>query len=52
MKARTIILCTLLCLAAGHITAQKIGVLMDSYVVDRWYLDQKLFTERVRALGG
>ena len=52
MKARTIILCTLLCLAAGHITAQKIGLLMDSYVVDRWYLDQKLFTERVRALGG
>lgn len=52
MKTRTIILCTLLCLVALELSAQKIGLLMDSYVVDRWYLDQKLFTDRVRALGG
>lgn len=25
---------------------------MDNYVVDRWYLDQKLFTERINAMGG
>ncbi|HZI26140.1 MAG TPA: hypothetical protein VFD46_13745, partial [Chryseolinea sp.] len=32
--------------------AQKIGLLMDSYVIDRWYIDQKLFTDKVKALGG
>ncbi len=32
--------------------AQKIGLLMDSYVIDRWYIDQKLFTDRVKELGG
>ena len=25
---------------------------MDSYVIDRWYIDQKLFTDRITALGG
>lgn len=25
---------------------------MDSYVIDRWYIDQKLFTDHVRELGG
>jgi D-xylose transport system substrate-binding protein len=46
------IICTLVWLAAIHLHAQRIGLLMDSYVVDRWYLDQKLFTERINALGG
>src|SRR5882724_5270572 len=32
--------------------AQKIGLLLDSYVTDRWYLDQKLFTDKVKELGG
>jgi len=32
--------------------AQKIGLLMDSYVIDRWYIDQKLFVDRVKELGG
>ena len=32
--------------------AQKIGLLMDSYVIDRWYIDQKLFTDRIKELGG
>lgn len=41
-----------MCLAAVQLSAQKIGLLMDSYVVDRWYLDQKLFSDRVRVLGG
>lgn len=46
------ILCALACLASIQLPAQKIGLLMDSYVVDRWYLDQKMFANRVRALGG
>ena len=33
-------------------SAQKIGLLMDSYVIDRWYIDQKLFTDRIKDLGG
>lgn len=32
--------------------SQKVGLLMDSYVIDRWYIDQKLFTDRVKELGG
>jgi D-xylose transport system substrate-binding protein len=32
--------------------AQKVGLLMDSYVVERWRTDQSLFIERVKALGG
>src|SRR3954468_10789830 len=32
--------------------AQKIGLLLDSYVTDRWFIDQKLFTDKVKELGG
>jgi len=32
--------------------AQKIGLLLDSYVTDRWYIDQKLFSDKVKELGG
>jgi len=32
--------------------AQKIGLLLDSYVTDRWYVDQKVFMDKVKALGG
>ena len=32
--------------------AQKIGLLLDSYVSDRWYLDKKLFVDKVTELGG
>jgi D-xylose transport system substrate-binding protein len=32
--------------------SQKVGLLMDSYVIDRWYIDQKLFTDKVKELGG
>jgi D-xylose transport system substrate-binding protein len=37
---------------ASNTWAQKIGLLMDSYVIDRWYIDQKLFTDKIKALGG
>ena len=52
MKTRITFICAVVWLAAIQLHAQRIGLLMDSYVVDRWYLDQKLFTERVKALGG
>ena len=32
--------------------AQKIGLVMDSYVIDRWYIDQKLFSDKIKELGG
>src|SRR5262245_41557178 len=32
--------------------AQKIGFLLDGYISDRWYLDQKLFMDRIKELGG
>lgn len=32
--------------------AQKVGLLLDSYVIDRWYIDQKLFVDRLKELGG
>lgn len=52
MRTKIVIICTLVWLATVQVHAQRIGLLMDSYVVDRWYLDQKLFTERIKALGG
>lgn len=45
-------LLVLLTITAFHLNAQKIGLLMDSYVSDRWYLDQKLFIDKVKELGG
>jgi D-xylose transport system substrate-binding protein len=42
----------LMCVATISVQAQKIGLLMDSYVTDRWYLDQKLFIDKVKSLGG
>ncbi|ELR68299.1 Xylose ABC transporter, periplasmic xylose-binding protein XylF [Fulvivirga imtechensis AK7] len=32
--------------------AQKIGFLLDSYITDRWYMDEKLFSDEVKKLGG
>jgi D-xylose transport system substrate-binding protein len=32
--------------------AQKVGMLLGSFVSDRWYLDQKLFCDRIQELGG
>ena len=31
--------------------AQKIGLLLDDFISDRWYLDQKLFTDKAKELG-
>jgi D-xylose transport system substrate-binding protein len=32
--------------------AQRVGLLLDNYVTDRWYLDQKLFCDRILIDGG
>jgi D-xylose transport system substrate-binding protein len=43
----------LVCLLTTQVAnAQKIGLLMDSYFIDRWYLDQKVLSERIKELGG
>lgn len=42
----------LIAISIASARAQKVGLLMDSYVVDRWYIDQKLFTDRIKELGG
>lgn len=34
------------------LNAQKVGLVLDSFVSDRWYLDQKLITEKIKELGG
>jgi D-xylose transport system substrate-binding protein len=55
MKGNVLIkvfLFALLTISSSHLKAQKIGLLMDSYVSDRWYLDQKLFIDKVKELGG
>ena len=55
MKLNSVIrIMVLVMLSAVGITlhAQKIGLLLDSYVTDRWYIDQKLFTDKVKELGG
>lgn len=31
--------------------AQKVGLLLDSYIIDRWYADEKHFTEKIQSLG-
>jgi D-xylose transport system substrate-binding protein len=49
---RIILAVALMMISIVRTEAQKIGLLMDSYVVDRWYIDQKLFTDRVKELGG
>ena len=47
-----ILLPVLLLVCAFQLKAQKVGLLMDSYVTDRWFIDQKLFTDKVKELGG
>jgi D-xylose transport system substrate-binding protein len=42
----------LLSVTTTLIQAQKIGLLMDSYITDRWYIDQKLFADKIKELGG
>ncbi|HOX82647.1 MAG TPA: substrate-binding domain-containing protein [Chryseolinea sp.] len=52
MKKIKTMLFVLLILCGLSVKAQKIGVVFDSFVSDRWYLDQKLLTEKINALGG
>jgi D-xylose transport system substrate-binding protein len=52
MKFIRLILLGVILNIASISSAQKIGLLMDSYVIDRWYIDQKLFVDKVKALGG
>lgn len=49
MLARVIVL---FFVCSIQLEAQKIGFLLDDYVSDRWYSDQKYFTEKVKELGG
>src|SRR3954469_3750282 len=49
--SRIVMLVSLLAISVS-LHAQKIGLLLDSYVTDRWYIDQKLFTDKVKELGG
>ncbi len=50
LKIQMLIVFTALSMLQLH--AQKIGLLMDSYVTDRWFLDQKFFTDKIEELGG
>lgn len=52
MKRNYLLLLMFLMLSTTLSQAQKIGLLMDSYVIDRWYVDEKLFKDRIRELGG
>lgn len=46
-----LLLVILLNMVSLTITAQKVGLLLGSYVSSRWYLDQKLITDRLNELG-
>ncbi len=48
---KTILIIFLSCITLV-LPAQKIGLVLDSYVSDRWYLDKKLIMEKVKELGG
>lgn len=52
MKLNSVFRIMMLCAMSISLQAQKIGLLLDSYVTDRWYIDQKLFTDKVKELGG
>jgi D-xylose transport system substrate-binding protein len=52
MKSIKLILVMACLSVASAVFGQKIGLLMDSYVIDRWRTDQSLFTERIKELGG
>ena len=51
LSRRTFLVCLFILL--GHaLMAQRVGFLLGTFVSDRWYLDQKLFSERITELGG
>jgi D-xylose transport system substrate-binding protein len=49
---KKIILSLSLCVVSIFSFGQKIGFLMDSYITDRWYMDQKFVVDRIKELGG
>jgi D-xylose transport system substrate-binding protein len=51
MKKITFLL-LFLCVASFASFGQKIGFLMDSYITDRWYMDQKFVVDKIKELGG
>ena len=52
MKLKIQLIALLLFAGLQFAHAQKIGLLIDSYFIDRWYTDQKVLSERVQELGG
>ncbi len=52
MKAFKNSLFILMLLSSGVCSSQKIGFLMDDYISDRWFLDEKFFKETVQEFGG
>lgn len=52
MKRTKLLLSLGLILIANTLFAQRIGLLMDSYFIDRWYTDQRHLTDKIKELGG
>src|SRR5690606_22919406 len=54
IRTKLFFLTFFICFITAPLTgsAQKIGLLMDSYVIDRWYKDQKHFVSKTEELGG
>jgi D-xylose transport system substrate-binding protein len=52
MKSFKLILVSAMISSAYFAWSQKVGLLMDSYVIERWRTDQSLFTEKIKELGG
>jgi D-xylose transport system substrate-binding protein len=52
MNMKKIVVLAVLVFFSLYSEAQKIGLLMDSYFIDRWYTDQKLLSSKITELGG
>jgi D-xylose transport system substrate-binding protein len=52
MKMIRLVILSILLIWTVAAQAQKVGLLMDSYFIDRWYTDQKILTEKITELGG
>src|SRR5690606_7671156 len=52
MKRILVLFAVMLHIGISHCAAQKIGLLMDSYVSDRWYIDQKFLVNTIKEAGG
>jgi D-xylose ABC transporter substrate-binding protein len=47
-----LVLSGIFCILFIPASGQKVGFLLGSFVSDRWFLDQKLFADRISELGG